>query len=209
MSRTVKSLLLALAATGLCLAGRATAQDMPASVFRSSTKRVHEGGAVDYREYYAEEPAKPKFEDATADAPKTEEKPAAEGTEEPAAEEEAKDDANPCGDPWTLQSVLTPCLGENTQWKYGGWIEAGVTGNDHGVVSLTGNLPVAFNYASDGAMLNQAWAFAERTAKTDGCGMDWGFRADYIFGTDAFFTQAFGDIGYDNNWDASLQYGSA
>ncbi|MCE9546925.1 MAG: porin, partial [Planctomycetia bacterium] len=38
---------------------------------------------------------------------------------------------------------------------------------------------------------------------------DWGFRADYIFGTDAFFTQAFGDIGYDNNWDASLQYGSA
>ncbi|MCE9544374.1 MAG: porin, partial [Planctomycetia bacterium] len=159
---------------------------------------------AEYDSYYAaDQPAAPSPSDEKKAAPAP--APAAEAP----AEEEKKDDANPCGEPWTLQSYLTPCLGENTQWKYGGWIEAGVTGNDHGVVSLTGNLPVAFNYASDGVMLNQAWAFAERTAKTDGCGMDWGFRADYIFGTDAFFTQAFGDIGYDNNWDASLQYGSA
>ena len=41
--------------------------------------------------------------------------------------------------------------------------------------------------------LNQLNGYAERVAKQEACEWDWGGRVDYMFGTDAPFTQAFGD----------------
>jgi len=109
-----------------------------------------------------------------------------------------------CGEPWTLQQC-------DNRWgiTYGGWIAAGITGNDQGFRTNNGNLPVNFNDKSNGAQLNQAWAWAERATDTGGCGWDVGFRIDYIFGTDGQDTQAFGDTGWDTEWDASTEYGSA
>ncbi len=109
-----------------------------------------------------------------------------------------------CGDPWTLQQCDNP-------WgiTYGGWIEAGITANDRGFTTNNGNLPVNFNDKSNGAQMNQLWAYVERATDTGGCGWDFGFRFDYVFGTDGPDTQAFGDTGWDNGWNSSAEYGSA
>ena len=91
----------------------------------------------------------------------------------------------------------------------GGWLEAGYTLNGYGVESVNGNFPVEFNNMSDGAVVNQMWFFAEKVASTCGCGWDWGYRVDYVFGTDAANTQAYGDQGWDFGWNSSRDYGSA
>ena len=41
--------------------------------------------------------------------------------------------------------------------------------------------------------LHQQWFFLEKAVDTGGCGFDWGFRADYVYGTDGPDTQAFGN----------------
>ena len=95
----------------------------------------------------------------------------------------------------------------------GGWVNGGVYANGDGVTSATGNSPVGFVNHSDGAMLNQLWLYAEKALPdADECGCccnGWGFRMDYVFGTDGPDTQAFGDIGWDNKWDSGRDYGSA
>jgi hypothetical protein len=100
-----------------------------------------------------------------------------------------------CGDP----PVLTVA----------GWMNGGITGNTDGNRSGTGNFPVPYNFISDGAILNQAWIYAEKLVDTGGAGFDWGGRVDYMFGTDSKFTNAFGDRGWDWEWQTSRDYGSA
>ena len=63
--------------------------------------------------------------------------------------------------------------------------------------------------------VNQVWGYMEKATNTGGCGWDWGFRADMVFGTDGQDTQAFGSWtptstrAWDNAWDTSADYGSA
>jgi hypothetical protein len=92
----------------------------------------------------------------------------------------------------------------------GGWVQGGITGNANGNRSATGNFPVPFNQVSDGFIFNQApWIFAEKLPDTEANTVDWGFRVDYVFGTDGPDTQAFGDQGWDFGWNSSRDYGSA
>lgn len=94
----------------------------------------------------------------------------------------------------------------------GGWVNFGATLNGHGNESVAGNSPLEFNNMSDGILLNQLWAWIGKDANTNGCGTDWGFRFDYLFGTDAPDAQTFGDAphnGWDNSWNSSRDYGSA
>ncbi|MBC8356773.1 MAG: porin [Planctomycetes bacterium] len=66
----------------------------------------------------------------------------------------------------------------------GGWTQFGYH-SDNSVADF-------FNTNEDMFNLHQQWLYAERTA--DGsCGWDWGFRADFMYGTDANNTQAFGN----------------
>lgn len=44
----------------------------------------------------------------------------------------------------------------------------------------------------DAFTVNQLWGYVEKGVDTGGCGWDWGFRADYVFGADGQDTQAFG-----------------
>ncbi|MGI9576999.1 MAG: porin [Microthrixaceae bacterium] len=107
------------------------------------------------------------------------------------------------GDPWTLFDEH--CSGFNM----GGWISYGSTINSHGNTTGRGNDPLGFNNVADGVVLNQFWLWAGKEADTGGCGSDFGYRVDYIFGTDGPDTQAFGDEDWDFGWNSSRDYGSA
>ena len=115
----------------------------------------------------------------------------------------------PCcdlGDPWTLQGLLTGDSCCNI--TYGGWVSVGAYGNAHGAAS---NGPVAMKNVGDGFTVNQVWGYFEKAADTGGCGWDWGFRSDVVFGVDGQDTQAFGSspTAWDNPWDTSGEYGTA
>ncbi len=82
--------------------------------------------------------------------------------------------------PWSLPQ---PCLLQRTGVKLGGWIEQGVTFNEHR--SDDGfNGPVATNDFDDKYQMNQLWLYLDRPAKTGGCGFAWGGHVDMIYGTD-------------------------
>jgi hypothetical protein len=82
--------------------------------------------------------------------------------------------------PWTLPQ---PCLLQWTGFKLGGWVEQGITMNDHH--SDDGfNGPVATNDWDDKYQMNQLWLYLDRPAQTHGCGFAWGGHVDMIYGTD-------------------------
>ncbi len=96
-------------------------------------------------------------------------------------------------DPWALTDPEKNCRGI----KIGGWLQAGYY-----------NKPSQFfnyNVPDPGVLnLNQAWLYAEKA--TDGSdGLDFGYRADILYGTNGAATQAFGNPGgswdYANGWD--------
>ncbi|QDU96724.1 porin [Lignipirellula cremea] len=108
----------------------------------------------------------------------------------------------PHEDAWTL---FTPC--EGSRLKLGGWLNGGYIYNGQG--SGTTTAPMGFTNPSNEFIMNQVWGFAE--VEVDSSGSEWqmGFRADYIFGTDANDTQSFGDQEGDFKWNSSGYYGSA
>ena len=108
---------------------------------------------------------------------------------------------NGCGgceesnDPWKLFSE--PVGGVDI----GGWTQWGYTSESTGMFN---DIPDRFNN-------HQSWIYAEKVA--DGSnGWDWGARADLMYGTDSYDTQAFGNNpgrwDYENGWDHGI-YGWA
>lgn len=115
-------------------------------------------------------------------------------------------------DAWRLQDWLSPETPARIQ--YGGWLD---TGYHSGTTIENGNIPLAFDTVTkpDAVRLHQAWGYLER--KADGRnGLDWGFRADVLYGTDAHVLQAYGNPpappyggrGFDNGADLGI-YGWA
>ena len=102
--------------------------------------------------------------------------------------------------PWELFPAT--CCG----LKIGGWLQGG-----YHTAGANGIGAGAFNSYPNAIQLQQAWLFAEKKADNGGCGWDWGFRLDYVYGTDAQDTQAFGSQpgAWDTSWDAGAQYGHA
>ena len=80
---------------------------------------------------------------------------------------------------------------------FGGWVQVGYhSGATPG--SAARNDAGAFNSHPHRVNLHQGWLYAEKVA--DGsCGLDWGFRADVMYGVDAGDTQAFGNP--PGSWD--------
>ncbi|WP_182868767.1 porin [Stieleria mannarensis] len=89
------------------------------------------------------------------------------------------------GEPFAL-------FGECGNLSAGGWVQMGYH---------TDAVPL-FNNRPDEYQLHQAWLWAEKAIDTS-CGFDIGGRIDYVYGTDAQDTQAFGIANdhWDNNWD--------
>ncbi len=114
-----------------------------------------------------------------------------------------------CGEGCCGSGCGSCCLGD--AWKidqcddgidFGGWWQQGYSSASTGMFN---NQPNSFN-------THQAWLYAEKVA--DGsCGMDWGFRADMMYGIDAGDTQAFGNNAgrwdFGNGWDKGGGYGWA
>jgi len=79
--------------------------------------------------------------------------------------------------------------------EVGLWASGGVTGNSNGNT----NAPVLFNDRVNEFTLNQLNFYIERAVNTEGDSWDIGGRMDFMYGTDARFTQA---SGWDDKWNA-------
>lgn len=118
------------------------------------------------------------------------------------AEEAAAEEA-PC-EPWRLF-----CQKECGVNVYG-WLSGGIMGNSQSPASEF-NGPVTFPDQWHG-QLNQAYAIAEKTIDTGGCGTDWGGRVDFLYGTDYIYTMATGlelDDDGTPKWNSNPDYGLA
>ena len=106
------------------------------------------------------------------------------------------------GEPWSLFNNDNPngiVIGGHTQV---GYHAAGV--NNAGTE--------LFNSYGDHVQLNQQWLYVAKVAESDGKGAAWGFRMDYMYGTDGPDLQAHGSgetDGWDNSWDHGVAYGHA
>ncbi|MCX7103690.1 MAG: porin [Methylococcales bacterium] len=95
----------------------------------------------------------------------------------------------------------------------GGWANGGITYNTHNPANGY-NGPVTFNDRSNVPMFNQLNLYVGRAVATEGKKWDFGGRVDFMYGTDAIFTQAYGVTAYDvntgqarsnrNAWDLNL-----
>jgi len=85
--------------------------------------------------------------------------------------------------------------------KIGGWINVGVSANTNR--SPGGwNGTVTFGDRTGELQLNQLYFYLQRAVNTQGDSWDIGGRADFMFGTDSIFTQAYGaPLGH---WDLNL-----
>ncbi len=111
---------------------------------------------------------------------------------------------NPCG--WGSGNLLNPCcttLGD--QWKLvdqfpcakckginiAGWLAQSYTWNTANPADRF-NGPVTWTDRANEYQLNQLYLYAEKATDTKGCGVDFGYRADVMFGTDYRFNTAAG-----------------
>lgn len=85
-------------------------------------------------------------------------------------------------------------------WTVGGWAQAGYV-----TEGRNNNGDGIWNDIENRVNPQQMWAFIEREANTGGCGTDWGFRMDYMYGVDAFWLQARG--GNPGSWDTNFNNG--
>ncbi len=119
---------------------------------------------------------------------------------------------DPCGDGTGCGDGCGDLFGESGNGiKIGGWAQVGYH-NKIEPLSTVRNQGLAFNDHPDRLNLHQGWLFAEKVA--DGSnGLDWGFRADFMYGVDAAQTQAFGNnpgrFDFQNGWDRGAGYGFA
>ncbi len=96
----------------------------------------------------------------------------------------------------------TTMFGEDSAWDLGGWTQWGYTSESTGL----------FNTNPDRINNHQSWIYLEKTV--DGSdGFDLGGRVDFMYGTDADDTQAFGNNpgrwDFQNGWDRGAGYGFA
>lgn len=91
-------------------------------------------------------------------------------------------------------SINNTSFMKDTGFEVGLWASGGVTGNSNGKT----NAPVLFNDRVNEFNLNQLNFYIERAVNTEGDSWDVGGRMDFMYGTDARFTQA---SGWDSNWN--------
>jgi len=105
-----------------------------------------------------------------------------------------------CPAPWEL--CPRTCRG----FKIGGWTQFG-----YHTEGTNGSGTGMFNDYPNVAQLHQAYLFMGKAAQNCGCGFDWGFQLDYVYGTDGQDAQAFGSEpgNWDTSWDGGGFYGHA
>ena len=100
-------------------------------------------------------------------------------------------------------------------WDYGGWVEAGLYGNNHGTRNVydnwggvgpgqawqgwSGNTAALGPARMADLQMNQLYGYFGKKLDTR-CGWDFGGRVDFMYGTDALYTQSNG-MEYSDNHD--------
>jgi len=102
--------------------------------------------------------------------------------------------------PWRLFD--TPGL-RCRRIEIGGWIQQGITSSASNPADGY-NGPVTFNDRDGEYQMNQFWLYVQRKADSGGCGWDVGGRIDFVYGTDARFTQA--ADGLEANWNQTQRF---
>jgi hypothetical protein len=186
----LSKLALASAIAGLLSAGTAYAQNgigQPSSVQQT---------ALEYNSYYAQDyderaGAKERGVEGEADPQALPSQPDA------PAEEEEESFGNGAG------TLLNPCCNLGEEWRIfqndcldqrgitvNGWIAFNPFTWNTSNPSDRFNGPVTWTDRSNEPTMNQLYLFAEKATDTGGCGFDWGWRIDAMYGTDARFTTA-------------------
>ena len=122
---------------------------------------------------------------------------------------------------WKNADGLTGALGidpnesnfmETHHLKVGGWVEASASGNTNASPDNF-NGPVTFNDRTGAVQMNQFYLWFEKTVTVNSDHFDIGGRFDFLYGTDAIFTQAYGVPAFNpqtgrvegrGNWDLHL-----
>lgn len=104
------------------------------------------------------------------------------------------------GPPWRLEERVHS---RPPQVHFGGWTQVGWH-SDQTPLSTSRGDGLAFNDVPDGLRLHQQWFWLQRTPSPR-YWLDWGFRFDMVYGTDAQKTQAYGNPS--GRWDNSLDHG--
>lgn len=117
-------------------------------------------------------------------------------------------------DNWTEASGLLGAVGadpnelkfmKDHNLKIGGWLNSSISANMNGSKSDGFNGPITFNDRSGEVQLNQLYLFMQKEVNVSGDKFDIGGRIDMMFGSDAIFTQAYGNAGVNRgNWDLNI-----
>ena len=112
--------------------------------------------------------------------------------------------------PGILEGLSLSSMLGFSAWDVGGWTQFGLT-DDLVPLSTTEGDGLSFLDSNDRLNLHQQWFYIGKEA--DGsCGLDFGFRADMVYGVDAQKTQSFGNPGGGTPgfgvFDASLDHGT-
>jgi hypothetical protein len=91
----------------------------------------------------------------------------------------------------TIQKETKPAAETKPRFTIYGWIEGGFTGNPDSPDDNQ-NFSRLFDDRSNEPLLNQASITAERTLDSSATGFDWGFKTQFMFGSDARFIHSLG-----------------
>jgi len=89
------------------------------------------------------------------------------------------------------KKVVLPPKPPEPRFKIYGWIEAGITGNPNAPVD-NHNFGHLFTDRANEPLLNQAVITAERTLDPNATGFDWGFKLQFMYGSDARYIHSLG-----------------
>jgi len=128
-------------------------------------------------------------------------------------------------DSW-LGQCRAACDTAKNPFQFYGWMKGGITLNNHGNTTSygpnalgvyapasrnqepdSGNSYLLMNEQQTDLKLSHLWLGMSKAIDTKH-GFDWGFQGDYIYGTDAKYTQHFGDRSFDYNWGKGDYYSS-
>ncbi|MGH8548064.1 MAG: porin [Methylococcales bacterium] len=116
---------------------------------------------------------------------------------------------------WTDADGLLEAMGanindaqfmKNNNLKFGGWIETSVSGNTNSSPDAF-NGTITFNDRDGELQLNQFYLWFQKVVDVNGDSFDIGGRFDFLYGSDAIFTQAYGVPAFDPQTGLPLNRG--
>src|SRR5260221_1950474 len=99
--------------------------------------------------------------------------------------------ASPTPDDKEVKKIVEPPKPPEPRFKIYGWIEAGITGNPDSPTD-NHNFGPLFTDRANEPLLNQAVITAERALDPNATGFDWGFKLQFMYGSDARYIHSLG-----------------